>query len=290
MGEEKKDDLALRLRRADSRTLVSLILSEGRRLTLREVRQILLNPFVNREAIEELLVMRTLLSIYEVRAALARHPRTPRTAALRFVPGLYWRDLLEIGLDVKVTPTVRRAADTYLLRRLPGLAVGERIAIARRAGVAVLERLRADASPRVITALLENPRLTEEIILPMAASVKATPRALNLVAASPRWGRRYNLRVALSRNPQTPFQDLFEILPTLQSRDLEAVIEVAEHASIVHHRAATLLAERNSASEAYTFDHLRDQPLELWINADLPTDPETDGEPRPRNPATDPEP
>ena len=72
---QERQDLGARLRRATSGQLLELIPDHGREMTVREVRQVLLNPFVTPQAIEELLAIRRLLSVYEVRSAIARHRR-----------------------------------------------------------------------------------------------------------------------------------------------------------------------------------------------------------------------
>ena len=239
--DQERGDLGARLRRATSRQLLELIPDHAREMTVREVRQVLLNPYVTPQAIEELVAIRRLLSAYEVRSAIARHHRTPQTAALRFVSGLFWRDLVDIAADLRIAPAVRRVAEKYLVRRLGRLAVGEKMAVARRATPAVLVELRHDPSAFVIKALLENPRLTEEAILPLAASVKARPRILELVARNERWGPRYDVRVALSRNPQAPSGVLVEILPHLRREDLLAVAGLEAHSWIVRHRARELV-------------------------------------------------
>jgi hypothetical protein len=238
-GQEPKH-LGARLRRATSRQLLELIPAHAGEMTVREVRQVLLNPFVTGPAIDELLAIRRLLSVYEVRSAIARHRRTPQTAALRFVSGLFWRDLVDIAADLRIAPAVRRVAEKYLVRRLGKLAVGERMAIARRATPTVIAHLRHDPSTHVIKALLDNPRLTEEALLPLTSSDKTLPRILELVARHERWGPRYELRVALSRNPQTPCRALVEILPHLRREDLRAVVELDAHSWIVRHRAREL--------------------------------------------------
>lgn len=224
------------------RELAELIQHRGGGLELREAMQILHNPYVTSELIEELAINRRLLTSYEMRRTIARHPRTAETSALRFVPGLYWRDLMELGLDVRVRPRVRRAADKYLLQRLPGLAAGEKIALARRAGTTILAQLRQDPDERVIAALLENPRLTEEGILPLAADHGARPQALDQVGAHERWRMRSRVRIALSLNPQTPLRVQQTILPGLRRHDLEQVLATPDLSSVVHRWAEQLLA------------------------------------------------
>ncbi|MCB1007974.1 MAG: hypothetical protein KDB94_03670 [Acidobacteria bacterium] len=181
------------------------------------------NPFLTGEMIEELVASRRLISAYEVRRAAAFHPKTPRLEALRFVEGLYWIDLVRLGTDTRLHPVVRRAADRRLLERLAGLAVGERIAIGRLASQPVLGVLRNDPTPRVLGAVLENPRATEGLLLPLAASERAAPQALATLAAHPRWGSRYPIRAALCRNPQTPLSKALALLPMLKKNDLAAV-------------------------------------------------------------------
>lgn len=239
--------LALRLRRASSGELTELILAHGGEMEIREVRQVLLNPFVTGQAIDELLAIRRLLSRREVRSAIARHRRTPQTAALGLLPGLFWRDLLEVSRDVRIAPAVRRVAEKYLRQRLPALAIGEKIAIARRAPEGVVAHLLHDPSPAVVRALLDNPRLTEAAVEPLASSRKAPFRNLEILAASPRWGACLAIRVALSRNPQTPCRVLLALLELLGRRDLEAVAAVEEHSWIVRHRALELLSDSGSA-------------------------------------------
>lgn len=241
MSDERQAGLKQRLRRASANELQDLILRHGRDLRIGELRQILLNPYVTAAVIDELAMVRTLMRTYAAKAALARHPRTTQPTALRLVPQLYWRDLMEVGIDVRIRPAVRRAADKYLVLRLPALATGERVALARRASQRVLEALREDRDDRVVAAWLENPRLTEKLLLTLANDPKSSPRGLDRIACSERWGSRYDVRAALARNPMAPLRIAFEILPDLRRPELEAVEEHQALASILRHRARQLL-------------------------------------------------
>lgn len=241
MNDTSRDDLGTRLSRASSRQLLELIAEQTHDLTVREVYRVLRNPFVTAEAIEALIAVRRLLTSYEVRSAIARHRRTPETVALRFVSGLYWRDLLEISVDVRISPAVRQVAEKYLIRRLGRLSVGEKTTIARRAAAGILVRLRKDPSLQVIKALLQNPRLTELVLLPLVSSEQTLPRVLDLVASEPRWAARYEIRLALCRNTRSPFRVIFQILPTLHRQDLLAVANQDAHSSVVRSRAREIL-------------------------------------------------
>jgi hypothetical protein len=232
--------LAPRLRAAPAAELLALVQEHLRHFTMKEVRQILLNPYVTGEVLEELATARRLLTAYEVRAALTRHRRTPEPVAMRLTSGLYWRDLMEVCADVQIRPAVRRVAERYLIQRLDRLSVGEQTALARRAPPAVLSALLSSGQTRVITAVLTNSRLTEGVLVSLAAR-QATPRVLELLASDRRWGPRYEIRAALAKNTAAPFRVILDILPTLGREDLQAVAADEEHSSVIRNRAQDLL-------------------------------------------------
>lgn len=236
-------DLKQQLRSAQGSRLEELVEGYGHRLGLSDVRQLLLNPFVTADVLESLAANRRLMAERTVRAAVTSHHRTPPPVALRFVSSLFWRELLEIVVDVRVSAAVRRAAENYLVQRLTRLTVGEKVALARRAVGRVARELVVDPTLRILDALLANPRLTEQELMPLLTSSRAQPRALEKVAESERWGNRYEVRLALCRNPRTPSRNVVELLPTLQRDDLQAVAEKEEHGWVVRHRARQILEE-----------------------------------------------
>lgn len=235
--------LAHRLREVDGDELLALLRRHAPELDLAAAQQALRNPFLGREGIEILAAQGRLLPAYEIKRLIALHPRTPEPLALRFVPALFWRDLVELGLDTRVRPTVRRAADRRLIARLPALAVGERSALARRAASRVLGRLRHDPSARVVASLLENPRLTEGVLLPLAASEDARPEVLEVVARHRRWGVRYEVRLGLCLNPNTRLATALATLPSLRKSDLRMVARRPRLAPAVRRRVEVLLGE-----------------------------------------------
>lgn len=236
-------DLASRLREAGAEELLALLQRHAHDLDLAAAEQALRNPFLGREAIELLASQGRLLPAYEIKRLIALHPRAPEALALRFVSALFWRDLVELGLDTRVRPTVRRAADRRLMGRLPALAVGEKASLARRASARVLGRLRHDPSTRVVAALLENPRLTEGVLLPLVASEDARPEVLEVVARHRRWGVRYEVRLGLCLNPNTRVATALATLPYLRKSDLRAVARRPRLAPAVRRRVEVLLGE-----------------------------------------------
>jgi hypothetical protein len=232
-----------RLREAGPEELLALVRERAAELSPVAVRHALHNPYVTAEVIGEVAAQARLLAFYEVRRDLARCRVTPETLALRLVAGLFWADLMTIGLDARLHPRLRRAADQHLMARLPALAVGEKISIARRAAPAVLVKLRHDPTPRVIAALLDNPRLTEGILAPVVHAETTPAPVLELIAADRRWGMRYPVRLALARNPATPLGAALRLLPLLHKVDLKAVAGDPRLAERLHRRARLLLGE-----------------------------------------------
>ncbi|MDX1502109.1 MAG: hypothetical protein R3325_07085 [Thermoanaerobaculia bacterium] len=229
--------------RAGEREMLARLREAGADFDVAEARRMLRSPYVTGRVISELLERRELLRSSELRREVAGHPRTPEVPARRLVATLYWRDLVELSRDPRVRPVVRRGAEVSLGERLPGLSVGERIAIARRAGGGVVARLRFDPSPPVIAALLENPRLTEPMLGPLLASERVPPQVLEVVARDRRWGSRYGVRLALCRNPRTPEARVLGLLPSLRKSDLRAVARDPRLPSAVRRRAQLMVGE-----------------------------------------------
>lgn len=234
---------ARRLRECGEEDLVRLVRAWAADLLPEEARRALRNPFCTLEVVEVLAAQPRLLAFYEVRRDLALHLRTPETTALRFLPGLYWRDLMLVGLDTRLRPSLRRAAEQHLLARLPEVALGERIALARRASAGILMQLRHDPNPRVLSALLDNPRLTEGTLAPLLHSATTSPAILDVVIHDRRWGMRYGLRLAVARNPAARVETVLPLLPGLRKADLRAVAADARVNAAVRQRARLLLGE-----------------------------------------------
>jgi hypothetical protein len=236
-------ELHLRLREAGSEERLALLRARAGELTAPAVRHALRNPYCTAEAIEAVAAEQRLLSFYEVRRDLALHPRAPETLAARFVPTLWWRDLMALALDTRLRPALRRTAEIHLGTRLPELAVGEKVALARRASPGIISQLRLDPSPRVIAALLDNPRLTEGMLAPVLHSASTSPAILELIANDRRWGVRYPLRLALVRNPATPLKISWRLLEALRKADLRPVATDPRIPEPVRRRARVLLGD-----------------------------------------------
>jgi hypothetical protein len=243
MPGDLPEDVQQRLREAGADELRSLLGELAGELDVAAAQLVLRNPHAGEEAIRLLAEQRRLFSFYDLRRDLALHPATPPPLALALVGSLFWRDLVSAGLDVRLRPVVRRAAEQRLLDRLPGLAVGEKVAIGRRASPRVLQVLRHDPTPRVVAAVLDNPRLVESDLLPLLAAEATRPAVLALVVGHRKWGHRHAVRVAAVRNPHTPLALALQQLSQLKKPELRAVASDPRLAAVLRRRAELLLGD-----------------------------------------------
>ncbi|GDX79529.1 hypothetical protein LBMAG42_13400 [Deltaproteobacteria bacterium] len=103
------------------------------------------------------------------------------------------------------------------------LSPGVRTSAARARDRLLIDRLLHDRDPRVIRALLDNPRLVERDAIKIAALRPTAPEVLEAVAQHARWGRNYRVKKALVFNPCTPTSLSRQLLRTLLRQDLLAV-------------------------------------------------------------------
>jgi hypothetical protein len=74
-----------------------------------------------------------------------------------------------------------------------------------------------DPHPAVVSILLDNPHVTEDDVVKMAATRPAVPDSLAKIAAHGRWSVRHAVKRALVQNPSTPLADAIRIATTLRA-------------------------------------------------------------------------
>ncbi len=107
------------------------------------------------------------------------------------------------------------------------LTLGERKSLARKPDRASIDRLLRDPHPVVIRRLLENPRVTEDDVVRLAARRPALPDVLVEIARTPAWLHRARVRLALILNPDTPPEVAAPLAGLLVRQELHLVAEAA---------------------------------------------------------------
>lgn len=150
------------------------------------------------------------------------------------------------------------------------LPLGVRRQAARSSDRLVLDRLLHDRNHRVIALLLNNPNVVERDVIAVAARRPTRPEVLETVARHRKWSARYRVRKTLVFNPYTPNTISRQLIATLMSNDLRALVNAGAIPQKLRELAQTQLSVR-PASAALSRYHdidldISDTDLEAELN------------------------
>ncbi|MCE9576344.1 MAG: hypothetical protein K8W52_24565 [Deltaproteobacteria bacterium] len=134
------------------------------------------------------------------------------------------------------------AAERPIKPRGRALTLGERKSLARTHERQLLLLLTKDPHPDVVAILLDNPHVTEDDIVRIAAARPGSPAALTRIADHARWSTRYAVRRALVLNPATPLHRAIRLETTLRPADLRDLAADPTAPVAIRTHAAQLLA------------------------------------------------
>lgn len=235
------DEILAHLQDVDTEVLEELL--ENDAFNEDHVRVLLKNPRLEAEAVDRLSREPRFFRRGIIRVALVMHPHISRVRALELVPYLFWRDALRVARSPAVHPQVRVVAEHAVAERLPELTPGERMTIARTATRPVLQALRTDKDARVIEAVMQNFRCTEEDVLLITSIASTPPQVLGLVARHPKWRLRPAIRSALVRNRRLPLPIALGILEQLSANELQVLSRQAQLPKVLRESARRLARE-----------------------------------------------
>ena len=136
--------------------------------------------------------------------SVASHPKAPRHVSLPLTRHLYTFELVKIALLPAVPADVKVAVDEVIISRLEQISEGERLTLAKMASGRVAGALLLVRQERVIEAALQNPKMTEDVVIRALGHRKVPAHAVRIVCVHPTWSVRRDIRLALLRNPHTP--------------------------------------------------------------------------------------
>jgi hypothetical protein len=163
-------------------------------------------------------------SRHSIRAAIVMHLKTPRTLSLRLLGLLRFRDQLRVATNQRLPMPLRTAAEARLKERYPELELGEKISLARTAPPGLVPQLASENEPRVISALLNNPRLAEVDVVGIVRRDETSREVLRSVAQSERWTSRPSIRLALIRHPHTPVHVALRLVDRLSPPEIRTLV------------------------------------------------------------------
>lgn len=166
------------------------------------------------EVIEQLAKNTNALKSRKVKIALASHPHTPRHVSVPLARQFYTFDLMRVALSPSVPADVKVAVDDVLISRLKTVTTGERLTLARRGsgrvaaallldveiiGTKIIDTNTVGRETQVIQTALENPRLTEALVINSVLRPGASAALVHAVAQHANWSPRREIRAALLR-------------------------------------------------------------------------------------------
>lgn len=175
---------------------------------------------VNVEILRRLAGDKRLLDSHRLRRMLVLNPKLPASAGLRLVSGLFLFDLVTVLITPAIPMEIKTAAENAILQQYQGIPLGQKITLARRAaGGRLLPMLLNDSSGEVVRAALNNPFLTENVVS-TAVWKTGHQHVVGIIAESPRWVTRRNVKLALLRNRMLTVGKAVTIVNTLTSSEL----------------------------------------------------------------------
>ena len=107
-----------------------------------------------------------------------------------------------------------------LIRRIMFMNVKDRVKLATKGDREARSILIRDPNKIVASAVINNPRITDQEAESIAAMRTVAEEVLRLLALNRAWARSYPIIHNLVRNPRTPIPTCFTILPRIRTKDL----------------------------------------------------------------------
>jgi hypothetical protein len=214
------------------------------------------------EILQQLAKNANALKTRKVKIALISHPHTPRHVSVPLARQFYTFDLMKVALSPGVPADVKVAIDDVLISRLKTVTIGERLTLARRASGRVAAALlldvekmdgkvasaetgdrktgepttgertideRKDAAivareTRVMQTALENPRLTEALVISSVLRPGASAALVHAVARHGNWSPRREIRAALLRTEHLSLARALEFSREIPASSLAEIL------------------------------------------------------------------
>jgi hypothetical protein len=160
----------------------------------------------------------------KVALAMVLHPRAPRLFSIPMLRRMFTFDLMQVSLTPAVAPDIKRAAEDQILVRAEALSTGEKISLAKRASGRVAAALLQEDDERVISPALDNPHLTEILVVQTLMKPRA-PKVLFVLSSEHRkWSQRREIQMALLRSEKTPVEKAKELAKNFPEGFLREIV------------------------------------------------------------------
>ena len=131
-----------------------------------------------------------------------------------------------------------------LIRRIMLMKVKDRIKLGMKGDREARSILIRDPNKVVATAVINNPRITDQEVEGIAAMRTVSDEVLRLISMNRGWARQYTIIHNLARNPRTPLPTAMGILTRLYTKDLKALGQNRNISDTVRRQALRLATVR----------------------------------------------
>lgn len=131
-----------------------------------------------------------------------------------------------------------------LIRRIMFMKVKDRMKLAMKGDREARSILIRDSNRIVATAVINNPRVTEQEVENIATMRTVADEVLRLIGMNRAWARSYTIIHNLVRNPRTPVPTVVSTLPRIRTKDLQHLSQNRNVSEAVRRQATRLLQTR----------------------------------------------
>lgn len=131
-----------------------------------------------------------------------------------------------------------------MINRIMKMGVKDRVKLGMKGDREARNILIRDPNRLVSSAVVNNPRITEQEVEVIAAMRSVSEDILRQIASNRQWSRSYSVMHSLARNPRTPLANVMTIMSRLQLRDLMALSKNRNVSDAVRRQAGRLHSAR----------------------------------------------
>ena len=131
-----------------------------------------------------------------------------------------------------------------MINRIMKMGVKDRVKLGMKGDREARNILVRDPNRLVSTAVVTNPRITEQEIEMIASMRSISEDLLRLIASNRQWSKSYKVMHMLAKNPRTPIANAMTIMSRLQLRDLVGLTKNRNVSDAVRRNALRLYSAR----------------------------------------------
>lgn len=131
-----------------------------------------------------------------------------------------------------------------MINRIMRMGVKDRVKLGMKGDREARNILIRDPNRLVSSAVVNNPRITEQEVEVIASMRSISEDILRQIASNRQWSRSYNVMHSLAKNPRTPMANVITIMSRLQLRDLVSLSKNRNVSDAVRRQATRLHSAR----------------------------------------------